>query len=85
MTTQASLLPMDLINNILSFRPVHPVAKLIQELKKKCNLCMICMESPRYNDCECCSSTCQIQMNDSFGYYEEFTFEGHQFTHLMRL
>lgn len=77
----SSLSP-ELYNHILSFRPIHPVAKIIQDLKNKCNLCM---ENPRYNNCECCSSTCSYQMNDSSGYFDYPEFDGVQFTRFMRL
>ena len=33
------LLSMDLINHILSFRPTHPVAVLIKDLKRNLNSC----------------------------------------------
>jgi len=78
MNTTVSVLPGELYNHVLSFRPVHPVAKLIQDLKQKFNLCVVCMEQPRHNDLECCSSTCHHQMNDG-PWFDYPTFDGQNF------
>jgi len=72
------VLPMEVVNIIMLFRETHPVAKLIQDLKKKCNLCVVCMKNPRYNDEECCSSTCHHQMTHN-PYFDYPTFNGQKF------
>jgi hypothetical protein len=72
------VLPMDVVNLIMLFREAHPVAKLIQDLKKKFNLCVVCMEKPRYKTSECCSSICNHQMGDD-PWFNYPTFDGQQF------
>ena len=78
MTTQVTVLPIELFHHVMSFRPTHPVATLIQELKKKFYLCVVCFEKPVHGDNECCSSTCHHQMNDE-PYFSYPSFEGDQF------
>jgi len=79
---QDSVLPMEMVNHIMLFRQTHPAAKLIQELKKKCNLCVVCMENSRHNDLECCSTSCHRQMNDG-PWFDYPSFEGQQFYRFM--
>jgi len=75
---QDSILPMEIVNHDMLFRQTHPAAKLIQELKKKCNLCVVCMKKSRHNDLECCSTSCYRQMNDG-PWFDYPSFEGQQF------
>jgi len=84
-SNQTYVLPTELIDKILLFRQTHPVAKLIQDLKTKCNLCVVCMENPRHNGLErwnneCCSSSCHHQMYDG-PWFDYPSFEGQQFTY----
>ena len=81
MNTQVTVLPLSIVNYMLLFREPHPTAKIIQDLKKKCNLCVNCMENPRFGKNECCSTSCNQQMSDWFCGYS--VFEGSQFTSFM--
>lgn len=84
-------LPIDIFNHLISFRPIHPVAKLIRDLKSKFSYCVVCYEKERVSDgkgdgkkmLECCSSTCYRQLCDA-NYYE-YGFPGSQFECIMNV
>lgn len=69
--------PLEVYNHIITFRPIHPVAKLMREFKGKFSCCVVCYEKVRVPNCQCCSSDCGRQLADA-NYYEE-PFEGEIF------
>ena len=79
MTSQP--LPFDIYCHLISFRPTHPVAKLVGDLKRKFSSCVVCNEKPRCGKMECCSSTCAYQLADANYDYEGFA--GDQFERFM--
>ena len=81
MTSQQ--LPLDVYNHLISFRPTHPVAKLMNDFKRKFSYCIVCYEQPRCGKLECCSSTCHRQYSDA-NYYD-YGFPGDQFKQFMEL
>ena len=74
----AQNLPLEIVNHIMLFRQTHPAAKIIQELKEKCNLCVVCMKNPKHEDNECCSSICDHQMTHD-PCFDYPTFDGQKF------
>jgi hypothetical protein len=62
--------PPEVYNHIITFRPAHPVAKLMREFTGKFSYCVVCYEKERVPNCQCCSSDCQRQLVDA-NYYEE--------------
>lgn len=70
-------LPMELYNHLITFRPMHPVAKLIQDFKQMFSYCIVCREKERVQTMECCSSDCYRQFVDDN--YHEYGFKGEQF------
>lgn len=79
MTSQQ--LPFEIYSHLISFRPTHPVAKLVRDFKRKFFSCVVCNEKERCGKMECCSSTCARQYAD--GNYEYDGFAGDQFGRFM--
>lgn len=63
-------LPLEIYNHLITFRPVHPVAKLIREFKRSFSYCVVCHEKERFQTMKCCSSDCARQFADG-NFYEE--------------
>lgn len=83
MESLSHILPVEIVNNILSFRPVHPTAELIHILINKTYLCINCFEEPRYRDNKFCSSSCDISFHDGW-YLDHCKYDGEQFINLIR-
>lgn len=83
MTTPVSVLPFEIINHIISFRQVHPVAKLMRDFKEKFTYCIVCLEEKRCEGLDCCSSTCMHQLNDALYFNDDPYFKGYCFGKLM--
>jgi hypothetical protein len=85
LSDKMNALPAELFNHIISFCQPHPVARLIQVMKANLNLCVNCMEKPRFKDHECCSSICNRQMNDDPWFeFRDPIIEGKQFERFMK-
>ncbi len=80
-------LPLDIFNHLVTFRPIHPVAKLMRDFKAKFSYCVVCYENERVRNeertLECCGSTCYRQFCDA-NYYE-YGFPGSQFECFMNI
>ena len=68
---------MDIYNHLITFRPMHPVAKLIRDFKRSFSYCIVCHEKERVASLQCCSSDCGRQFADA-NYYD-YGFKGEQF------
>lgn len=74
-------MPAEVYNHNITFRPTHPVAKLIRDFKGKFSYCIVCYEKERVPRAECCSSDCYRQFADN-NYYTEY-FDGYHFRRFM--
>ena len=78
MTSQQSpQLPFEVYSHLLSFRPTHPVAKLVRDFKRKFSYCVVCNEEPRFGKMKVCSPTC------ADANYCEYSFKGDRFWRFM--